>query len=65
MPRQPGLRDTIPSGSNTRTLAPARGLAAETLKLERTLSGLVNHAYGLRAAETELHSLQAALRISC
>jgi hypothetical protein len=31
----------------TRTLEPARTLAAETLKLERTLSDLVNQAYAL------------------
>jgi hypothetical protein len=28
--------------------------AAETLKLERTLSDLVNHAYGLTPAEIDL-----------
>jgi hypothetical protein len=38
----------------TRTIAPARALAAETLKLERTLSDLVNQAYGLTPAEIEL-----------
>jgi hypothetical protein len=32
----------------------ARPLAAETLNLERTLSGLVNQAYGLTPAEIEL-----------
>jgi hypothetical protein len=32
----------------------ARPLAAETLKLERTLSDLVNPAYGLTPAEIEL-----------
>jgi hypothetical protein len=32
----------------------ARALAAETLKLERTLSDLVNQAYGLTPAEIEL-----------
>ena len=31
----------------TRTVDPARALAAETLSLERTLSDLVNQAYGL------------------
>jgi hypothetical protein len=31
----------------TRTIEPARALAAETLTLERTLSDLVNRAYGL------------------
>ena len=30
----------------TRTLEPARALAAETQTLERTLSDLVNQAYG-------------------
>jgi hypothetical protein len=30
-----------------RTIEPARALAAETLKLERALSDLVNQAYGL------------------
>ena len=35
----------------TRTIAPARALAAETLNLERTLSDLVNQAYGLTPAE--------------
>jgi hypothetical protein len=32
----------------------ARALAAETLKLERTLSNLVNHAYALTPAEIDL-----------
>ena len=44
-----GLRDEY-----TRTIEPARALAAETLSLERTLSGLVNQAYALTPAETEL-----------
>jgi hypothetical protein len=35
----------------TRTIEPARALAAETLTLERTLSDLVNQAYGLTPAE--------------
>jgi len=35
----------------TRTLAPARVRAVETLALERTLSDLVNQAYGLTPAE--------------
>jgi hypothetical protein len=39
---------------HTRTLEPARALAAETLTLERTLSDLVNRAYGLTPAEIEL-----------
>jgi len=31
----------------SRTIEPARALAAEALSLERTLSDLVNQAYGL------------------
>ena len=38
----------------TRTIAPARALATETLTLERTLSDLVNRAYGLTPSEIEL-----------
>jgi hypothetical protein len=38
----------------TRTFEPARALAAETLKLERTLSDLVNQAYALTPAEIDL-----------
>jgi hypothetical protein len=38
----------------TSTIEPARALAAETLKLERTLSDLVNQAYGLTPAEIDL-----------
>jgi len=38
----------------TRTIEPARALAAETLKLERTLSALVNQAYALTPAEIDL-----------
>jgi hypothetical protein len=38
----------------TGTIEPARALAAGTLKLERTLSDLVNQAYGLTPAEIEL-----------
>ena len=38
----------------TRTIAPARALAAETLTLERTLSDLVNQAYALTPAEMAL-----------
>jgi len=37
---------------NIRTIA--RALAAETLKLESTLSDLVNQAYGLTPAEIDL-----------
>jgi hypothetical protein len=38
----------------TRTIEPARALAAETLALERTLSDLVNQAYALTPSEIEL-----------
>jgi hypothetical protein len=38
----------------TRTIDPARTLAAETLTLERTLSDLVNQAYALTPAEIAL-----------
>src|ERR1035438_6687434 len=38
----------------TRTIEPARALAAETLKLERALSDLVNQAYALTPAEIDL-----------
>jgi hypothetical protein len=38
----------------TRPIKPARALAAETLKLERTPSDLVNQACGLTSAEIEL-----------
>ena len=38
----------------TRTIAPARALAAETLALERTLSDLVNQAYAITPAEIDL-----------
>jgi hypothetical protein len=38
----------------TRTIDPARALAAETLKLERTLSDLVSQAYALTPAEIDL-----------
>ena len=38
----------------TRTIEPARAFAAETLKLERTLSDLVNQAYALTPAEIDL-----------
>jgi hypothetical protein len=41
---------------------PARALAAETLKLERTLSDLVNQAYGLTPAEIDLMWKTAPLR---
>ena len=38
----------------TRTIEPARALAAETLTLERTISDLVNQAYGLTPVEISL-----------
>ena len=38
----------------TRTVVPARALAAEVLTLERTLSDLVNQAYALTPAEIAL-----------
>ena len=38
----------------TRTIEPARALAAETLTLERILSALVSQAYGLTPAEIDL-----------
>jgi hypothetical protein len=38
----------------TRTIEPARALAAETLTLERTLSNLVNQAYALTPTEIAL-----------
>src|ERR1017187_7029407 len=44
-----GLRDEY-----TRTIEPARALAAETSTLERTLSALVNQAYGLTPANIDL-----------
>jgi SAM-dependent methyltransferase len=37
-----------------RSIEPARALAAETLKLERTLSDLVNQAYAVTPAEIDL-----------
>jgi hypothetical protein len=40
--------------AHSRTIEPARTLAAETLNLERTLSELVNQAYGLTPAEIDL-----------
>ena len=48
---------------HTRTIEPALALAAETLKLERTLSDLVNQAYGLTPAEIELMWKTAPPRI--
>lgn len=46
----------------TRSIAPARALAAETSQLERALTGLVNHHYvmdredRLRASERPVHA---------
>ena len=56
---QPGIRCPPPTphaqrDEYTRTIAPARALAAETLTLERTLSDLVNQACGLTPAEIVL-----------
>ena len=47
----------------TRTFEPARALAAETLKLERTLSDLADQAYGLTPAEIALMWKTAPLRM--
>ena len=38
----------------TNSIEPARTHAAETLRLERTLSDLINHAYGLTPEEVQL-----------
>jgi len=38
----------------TNSIEPARSLAAETLQLERTLSDLINQAYGLTPEEVKL-----------
>jgi hypothetical protein len=38
----------------SRSIEPARALAVETLKLERTLRDLVNQAYGLTPVEIDL-----------
>lgn len=46
---EPALRDEY-----SRTIEPARALAAEALALERTLSDLVNQAYVLTPAEIVL-----------
>jgi methylase of polypeptide subunit release factors len=48
---------------HTRTIEPARALAAETLSLERTLSDLVNQAYGLTPAEIALMWVTAPPRM--
>ena len=47
----------------TRSVEPARALVAETSKLERTLSDLVNQAYGLTPAEIDLMWQTAPPRI--
>ncbi len=39
---------------HTRTIEPARALAAEAVTLQRTLSDLVNQAYALTPAEIAL-----------
>jgi hypothetical protein len=54
-----GLREEY-----TRTIEPARALAAETLKLERTLSDLVNQAYALTPAEIDLMWKSAPHRLA-
>ena len=48
----------------TRTIQPARALAAGTLPLERTLSDLVSQAYGLTPAKIELLWKTAPPRMS-
>ena len=65
-PLNAGYNDAAPDGANhlgpvnalreeyTRTIEPARTLAAETLKLECALNDLVNQAYGLTPAEIAL-----------
>jgi hypothetical protein len=55
-----GLRDEF-----TRTIAPTRALAAETLIVERTLSDLVNQACGLTSAEIKLMWQTAPPRPAC
>ena len=47
-----GVKDL--RAEHTRTIEPARALAAEALALERSLSDLVNQAYGLTPAEVDL-----------
>ena len=47
----------------TRTIEPARALAAETLNLERTLSDLADQAYALTPAEIALMWKTAPLRM--
>jgi hypothetical protein len=46
-----------------RTIEPARARAAEILTLERTLSDLINQAYGLTPAELELMGKTAPPRM--
>jgi len=47
---------------HTRTLEPTGALAAQTLKLERTLSDLVNQAYALTPSGIALMWKNAPLR---
>jgi hypothetical protein len=51
-------------GEYPRTIALARALAADALTLERTLSDLVNQAYGLTPAEIALLWQTAPPRMS-
>jgi hypothetical protein len=53
-----GLRE-----EHTRSIEPAQALAAEALKLERTLSDLVNQAYGLTPKEIGLMRKTAPPRV--
>jgi hypothetical protein len=55
-----GLRDEY-----TRTIAPARALAAETLNLERTLSDLVNQAYALTSASLKESIVEDSVLMQC
>ena len=48
------MANRICAAECTRSSEPSRALAAETLKLERTLSDLVNQAYALTPAELAL-----------
>jgi hypothetical protein len=49
---KPFLRILGQRAEFTRSIEPARALAAETLKLERALSDLVNQACGLTPAQS-------------
>jgi hypothetical protein len=57
----PALVARGPSGSAKKA---ARALPADSLKLERTLSDLVNQAYGLTLAEIELIGKTAPPRMA-